>query len=67
MSIVIVSLQLKMYKIICIMVNITIYILDIISINTYSLDEIISINYIKLKENIINLLTNVLSKEMCII
>jgi hypothetical protein len=38
--------------------NIIIYLLS---------DEIISINYIKLKENIINLLTNVLSKEMCII
>jgi hypothetical protein len=38
------------------------------NINKYLLsDEIISINYIKLKENIINLLTNVLSKEMCII
>jgi hypothetical protein len=30
-------------------------------------NEIISINYIKLKENIMNLLTNVLLKEMCII
>jgi hypothetical protein len=65
MSIVIVNPYLKGHKIICIMVSLNIYIIDRYNIVKHLLlNKIIFIEYVKSKENIVDLLTKCLLKEL---
>jgi hypothetical protein len=62
-SITIVNQQLKGHKVVCIMVSLDIYIVDIIPLNLLS-DRINFIDYVKLKKSIVNPLTKNLTREL---
>ena len=62
--IVIVSLLLVEHKIVCTMVSLDIFVVDTTPLDNYSQLGVISLNYVKFKENIADPLTKGLNREL---